>query len=226
MITLNNDWDDFLKEETKKDYYLKLRSFLKNEYSTKTIFPSAGDIFNALKYTPLNKTNIVILGQDPYINPGEAHGLAFSVQPTAKIPPSLKNIFTELSVDMQCRMPDNGCLLKWAQQGVLLLNTVLTVQRGVSKSHAGKGWETFTSAVIQKINEKDSPVVFLLWGRDAQNKAELITNPKHKILTAAHPSPLAGGKYFGCRHFSKANHFLAQNNLPAIDWQIESNHEA
>lgn len=222
MITLNNDWDVFLQTETKKDYYLKLREFLKNEYKTKTIFPPMNDIFNALKYTSLNDANVVILGQDPYINFGEAHGLAFSVQPTAKIPPSLKNIFQELSTDLQCYVPNNGCLIKWAKQGVLLLNTALTVQQGMSKSHAGKGWETFTSAVIQRINEKSSPVVFLLWGRDAQNKVELITNPIHKILTAAHPSPLAGGKFFGSKHFSKANEFLSENNLPTIDWQIEN----
>lgn len=221
MITLNNDWDAFLDAETKKDYYLRLREFLKNEYRTKMIFPPMHDIFNALKHTSLSEANVVILGQDPYINPGEAHGLAFSVQPSAKIPPSLHNIFQELSTDMGCYIPNNGCLIKWAKQGVMLLNASLTVERGRSKSHSGKGWETFTSAVIEKLNEKSSPVVFLLWGRDAQNKTELITNPKHKILTAAHPSPLAGGRFFGCRHFSKANAFLSENGLPEIDWQIE-----
>ncbi len=222
MKPLNNDWDEFLNHETKKDYYLNLREFLKTEYSCKRIFPPMNDIFNALKFTPLSKTNVVILGQDPYINPNEAHGLAFSVQPSAKIPPSLKNIFKELQEDVGCYIPNNGCLVKWAKQGVMLLNAVLTVRAGQSKSHSKMGWELFTTAIIKKLNEKETPVVFMLWGKDAQEKASLITDPKHLVLTAAHPSPLAGGRFFGSRHFSKANVFLKRYNLPEIDWQIEN----
>ena len=222
MIKLNNDWDEFLDMETKTPYYLALREFLKTEYRTKTIFPPMHDIFNALKYTSLEEVKVVILGQDPYINPGEAHGLSFSVQPAAKIPPSLQNIFKELRDDLGLMIPDNGCLIKWAEQGVMLLNAALTVEYKKSKSHAGKGWEKFTSAVISKINEKQRPVVFLLWGNDAKKKAELITNPAHLILTAPHPSPLAGGAFFGCKHFSKANYFLESNGIKKIDWQIEN----
>lgn len=222
MITLNNDWDEFLEAETNKPYYIELRKFLAAEFKAKTIYPSMYDIFNSLKYTPFENTNVVIIGQDPYINPGEAHGLAFSVQSGAKTPPSLKNIFIELKDDLGCFIPDNGCLIKWAEQGVLLLNTVLTVQAGRSKSHSGKGWEQFTSSVIKRLDDKETPIVFLLWGNDAKSKSLLIKNPRHKILTAAHPSPLAGGKFFRCKHFSKTNQFLLENNLPQIDWQIEN----
>lgn len=221
MITLNNDWDEFLQAETKKQYYLDLRAFLKTEYSTKRIYPAAGDIFNALKYTPYSEVKAVILGQDPYINPGEAHGLAFSVQEGAAVPPSLQNIFRELNTDLGVPIPRHGCLVKWAEQGVMLLNAVLTVQAGKSRSHARKGWEQFTTAVIARLNARETPMVFMLWGRDAQAKAELINNPKHLVLTAAHPSPLAGGRFFGCRHFSKANAFLAEAGLPEIDWSLE-----
>jgi uracil-DNA glycosylase len=178
------------------------------------------DIFNALRYTSYADTKVVVVGQDPYINPGEAHGLAFSVMPTAKIPPSLRNIFKELETDLQCTMPDNGRLLPWAEQGVLMLNSVLTVQRGASKSHAGKGWEKFTDAVLNIINQKETPVAVMLWGRDAQQKGQLVDNPLHLILRAAHPSPLAGGKFFGCKHFSHANEFLQKSGQSAIDWQI------
>lgn len=221
MVKLGNDWDEILKDEFEKDYYLKLREFLKTEYSTKTIYPPMNDIFNALKYTSYGELKAVILGQDPYINPGEAHGLSFSVQPGAKTPPSLRNIFLELHNDLGCKIPNNGHLVKWTGEGVMLLNTCLTVEAKKSKSHARKGWEKFTNAVIEKINEKDTPVVFLFWGRDAISKESLITNPKHKILTAAHPSPLAGGKYFGSKHFSKTNEFLEANGITPIDWQIE-----
>lgn len=220
MIIFNNDWDDILKLEFEKDYYLNLRAFLKKEYSEKKIYPESNNIFNALKYTSFKNTNVVILGQDPYINKGEAHGLAFSVQETAKIPPSLRNIFKEISTDLGCSIPSNGCLIKWTEQGVLLLNAVLTVEEKKSKSHANKGWETFTTNIIKTLNEKQQPVVFLLWGKDAENKAQYITNPIHKILVAAHPSPLAGGKYFGSKHFSKTNEFLKENGLKEIDWQI------
>jgi len=220
MVHLQNDWDDLLADEFKKDYYLQLREFLKSAYRSQTVYPSMHDIFNALRLSSYAATNVVIVGQDPYINPGEAHGLAFSVQPGARIPPSLLNIFKELESDMLCYMPDNGHLVHWAQQGVLLLNNVLTVQRGASRSHANKGWEQFTDRVLELINMKEEPVVCMLWGRDAQRKGQFLNNPKHLILTAAHPSPLAGGRFFGCKHFSKANEFLTENNLKAINWQI------
>ena len=220
MVKLNNDWDELLQDEFKKDYYLQLREFLKNAYRNHTVYPSMHDIFNALKYTSYEAVKVVIVGQDPYINPGEAHGLSFSVKPGARIPPSLLNIFKELEEDMLCYMPDNGYLVHWAKQGVLLLNSVLTVQHKASRSHAGKGWEQFTDKVLELINSKENPVVFMLWGRDAQRKGQLADKPGHLILTAAHPSPLAGGRFFGCKHFSKANEFLVDNGLGAIDWQI------
>ena len=220
MIKLNNDWDEFLEQETNNDYYKNLRKFLAKEYKTKVIYPCMYDIFNALKYTSYSETKVVILGQDPYINSGEAHGLAFSVQPSAKIPPSLKNIFIEMNNDVGCSIPNNGCLIKWAEQGVLLLNTVLTVQEKRSKSHAKQGWEQFTTSIILRLNEKNTPVVFLLWGNDAKSKIPLINNPIHKILTATHPSPLAGGAFFGCKHFSQTNEFLAKNDLKPINWQL------
>lgn len=220
MVNLQNDWDSLLCDEFQKDYYQKLRMFLKESYQTSVVYPSMHDIFNALKLTSYEDVKVVIVGQDPYINPGEAHGLAFSVQPGAKVPPSLVNIFKELETDMLCYMPDNGHLIHWAKQGVLLLNTVLTVRKGASKSHSGKGWEQFTDRVLELINKKDSPVVFMLWGRDAQRKGQIVDNPMHLILSAAHPSPLAGGRYFGSRHFSKANEFLDKSGLDVIDWQI------
>ena len=220
MVNLQNDWDALLQDEFQKDYYLQLREFLKEEYKRFTIFPSMYDIFNALKFTTYESLKVVIVGQDPYINPGEAHGLAFSVLPGAKTPPSLVNIFKELETDLQCYMPNNGYLVHWAEQGVLLLNTVLTVRQRASKSHSRKGWEQFTDRVLELADKKDSPVVFMLWGRDAQQKGTLVKNPIHLVLTAAHPSPLAGGRYFGSKHFSKANDFLQKNKRKTIDWQI------
>ena len=220
MVKLNNDWDELLKEEFEKDYYLKLREFLKIAYKTKTIYPDMHDIFNALKYSSFQQTKVVIVGQDPYINPGEAEGLAFSVQKGNKIPPSLMNIFRELSSDILCTMPNHGSLVGWAKQGVLLLNNVLTVERGKSRSHAGYGWEKFTDRVLNLLGEKSSPVVFLLWGRDAQTKGQFLNNLKHLVLSAAHPSPLAGGKFFGCKHFSRANTFLENNGEIKINWQL------
>jgi len=220
MITLNNDWDEFLQTETEKPYYLDLRAFLKQEYSTKIIYPPPADIFNALKYTPYENVKAVILGQDPYINPGEAHGLAFSVQDSAAIPPSLRNIFKELKDDLGVPPPSNGCLVKWAEQGVMLLNAVLTVQASRSRSHARKGWEQFTAAVIGRLNERETPMVFMLWGKDAGAKAAMVTNTRHLVLSAAHPSPLAGGRFFGCRHFSAANAFLKRNVIEEIDWNL------
>ena len=220
MINLQNDWDALLQPESQQEYYLALRKFLKEEYRNHTVFPDMHDIFNAFKLTPYNAVKVVILGQDPYINPNEAHGLAFSVQPTAKIPPSLANIFKELAADLGYTIPSHGCLENWAKQGVLLLNTVLTVRHKVSKSHANMGWEQFTDSVLQKLNQKNAPLVFMLWGKVAQTKLKILTNPQHLILTAAHPSPLAGNAFFGCKHFSQANEFLQKNNLPPIDWQI------
>ena len=221
MITLGNDWDGFLQEETAKPYYLQLRSFLKDEYSTQKIYPPATELFSALGYTSIEQTKVVILGQDPYINPGEAHGLAFSVKPPSRTPPSLQNIFKEIATDVGCAIPNNGHLVKWSRQGVMLLNSVLSVRAGQSKSHSGRGWEQFTTAVIQRLNEKTTPVVFLLWGNDAKSKAELITNQVHLVLQAAHPSPLARGAFFGCKHFSKTNAFLESRGVSPIDWQID-----
>ena len=224
MVKLNNDWDELLADEFQQNYYLQLRDFLKEAYSTRTIYPNMHDIFNALKLTPYNKVKAVIVGQDPYINPGEAHGLAFSVGPQAKIPPSLTNIFKEAYNDISISTPDNGHLISWAVQGVLLLNTVLTVEARRSRSHAGKGWEHFTDRVLSLLNEREKPAVFLLWGKDAQTKGQIITKKHHLILQAAHPSPLAGGRFFGCKHFSKTNAFLKENGLGEIDWQIPNIH--
>jgi len=221
MVNLNNDWDNLLKHEFEKEYYQNLRKFLITEYNTKTIFPDKYDIFNALKLTSYADTKVVILGQDPYINPGEAHGLAFSVQEGIKIPPSLQNIFKELKSDLGCTIPKHGNLSSWAKQGVLLLNNVLTVQNGKSRSHASKGWETFTDNVLSLLNQKNSPLVYLLWGKDAQSKGLFLNNLNHLVLRAAHPSPLAGGKFFGCRHFSKTNFFLEQNGIQGVNWVIK-----
>jgi uracil-DNA glycosylase len=221
MVKFNNDWDELLQDEFKKDYYLQLRQFLKNEYSTRTVYPDMYDIFNALKTTPREKIKAVILGQDPYHEPDQAHGMCFSVKPGVPAPPSLQNIFKELQDDLGCSIPQDGYLMKWAEQGVLLLNTVLTVRAHQANSHKGKGWETFTDRVIQLVNEKDEPVVFLLWGANARSKKPLITNPIHLILETVHPSPLSAyNGFFGCRHFSKANAFLAGNGIEPIDWQL------
>ncbi|MBR3296217.1 MAG: uracil-DNA glycosylase [Firmicutes bacterium] len=221
MVKFNNDWDELLQDEFKKDYYLQLRQFLKNEYSTRTVYPDMYDIFNALKTTPRKKVKAVILGQDPYHEPDQAHGMCFSVKPGVPAPPSLQNIFKELQDDLGCSIPQDGYLMKWAEQGVLLLNTVLTVRAHQANSHKGKGWEIFTDRVIQLVNEKEEPVVFLLWGANARSKKPLITNPVHLILETVHPSPLSAyNGFFGCRHFSKANAFLAGNGIEPIDWQL------
>ena len=222
MVHIGNDWDELLKEEFQKDYYQRLRQFLAYEYKHYAVYPDMYDIFNALKYTPYHAVKVVLLGQDPYHGPNQAHGLCFSVKKGVALPPSLKNIFQELNQDIGCAIPPHGELTKWAKQGVLLLNTVLTVRGGQANSHANQGWEILTDEIIKKINEKDEPVVFLLWGRNAQNKASLITNPKHLILKCSHPSPLSAyNGFFGCRHFSKTNAYLIQNGLTPIDWQIE-----
>ncbi len=221
MVNFNNDWDGILQDEFEKPYYKALREFLKKEYKTQTIFPDMYDIFNALKATPYGNVKAVIIGQDPYHGPGQAHGMCFSVRKGIPKPPSLVNIFKELENDLGIKEPDDGFLEPWAKQGVLLLNSVLTVRKGMANSHAGKGWEIFTDTVIQKINDKNSPVVFLLWGAYAREKAKIVTNKKHLLLTAAHPSPLSAyNGFFGCRHFSKANTFLTENGISEINWDI------
>ncbi|MED0687145.1 uracil-DNA glycosylase [Anoxybacillus ayderensis] len=223
MSILKNDWAPLLQGEFQKPYYVKLRQFLKEEYRTKTIYPDMHDIFNALHYTPYANVKVVILGQDPYHGPNQAHGLSFSVKPGVSLPPSLLNIFKELQDDLGGYIPNNGYLLKWAKQGVLLLNTVLTVRRGEANSHKGKGWEHFTDRVIELVNEKREPVVFILWGRHAQAKKELITNEHHYIIEAPHPSPFSAARgFFGSRPFSKTNTFLQQTGRELIDWQIEN----
>ncbi|UHP11270.1 uracil-DNA glycosylase [Listeria marthii] len=223
MIKLENDWDELLKDEFNQPYYLKLRQFLKNEYQTKKVFPDMYDIFNALKHTAYKDVKVVILGQDPYHGIGQAHGLSFSVQKGVQIPPSLQNIYLELHNDLNCEIPNNGYLIPWADQGVLLLNTVLTVRAGQANSHRGQGWEILTNHIIEMINQKEEPVVFLLWGNNAKEKLQLLTNPKHIAFTSVHPSPLSASRGFmGCRHFSKANQFLEQNGVTPIDWQIPS----
>lgn len=220
MLKLNNDWDDILRDEIESDYYLNLRKVLACEYKKYTVYPLKDDVFNAFRYCSYSDTRIVILGQDPYINPGEAHGLSFSVQKGVRIPPSLRNIYKEVAEDIGAPIPSHGDLTYWAKQGVLLLNAVMTVRKGSSNSHKGIGWETFTDHVIGYLNEKSDPVVFMLWGNYAKKKAALITEERHKILTAVHPSPLAGGAFAGCRHFSTANSFLQENGFTPVDWQI------
>ena len=221
MIPLGNDWDDILADEFKKPYYLKLREFLKNEYSRHTVYPDMYSIFNALKSTAYKDVKVVIIGQDPYHGPNQAHGMCFSVQKGVEPPPSLKNIFKELKEDVGFVIPDHGCLESWAKQGVLLLNTVLTVRSGEANSHKNMGWETFTDRVISELNNKTTPIVFLLWGANARAKASVITNPIHIKLEAAHPSPLSAyNGFFGCRHFSKTNAALKKSGQTPIDWQI------
>ncbi|MDY6304671.1 MAG: uracil-DNA glycosylase [Oribacterium sp.] len=220
MIT--NDWLPALKPEFAKPYYRDLYETVKREYETRTVYPPAKDIFNAFDFTPLSKVKVVIIGQDPYHEPGQATGLCFSVNPSVEIPPSLVNIYQELHDDLGCRIPNNGYLKKWADQGVLLLNTVLTVRAHQANSHRGIGWETFTDAAIKILNDVDRPIVFILWGRPAQQKETMLTNPRHLILKSAHPSPLSAYRgFFGSRPFSKTNEFLEKNGLTPIDWQIE-----
>ena len=220
---LKNDWKNYLNTEFEKDYYLKLREFLKNEYNSKVIYPNMYDLFNALHFTSYEDTKVVILGLDPYHGPKQAHGLSFSVNPGVKTPPSLVNIYKELHDDLGCYIPNNGYLKKWADQGVLLLNTVLSVRAGEANSHRNKGWEQFTNRVIEVLNQKETPIVFILWGNNAISKTSLITNPKHFIIKSVHPSPLSASRgFFGSKPFSKANEFLISTNQKPIDWQIEN----
>lgn len=218
-----NDWQELLSDELQKPYYLQLRETLITEYRTRTVYPDKHDIFNALHHTAFSEVKAVILGQDPYHGPGQAHGLSFSVKPGIPAPPSLVNIFKELESDLGCSIPDNGYLVKWADQGVLLLNTVLTVRAGEPNSHKGLGWTQFTDAIIRLLNDRPQPMVFLLWGKNALDKKTLITNRSHLILESVHPSPLSAYRGFlGCRHFSQTNRFLQQNGMAPLDWQIEN----
>ena len=222
MVHIGNEWDEILKDEFKKDYYLKLREFLKYEYKNYTVYPHMNNIFNALRYASYSDIKAVILGQDPYHGPGQAHGLCFSVQKGVEPPPSLKNIFKEINDDLGICPPNHGELTSWAKQGVLLLNTILTVRAATPMSHRNKGWEIFTDKVIEILNNRSEPIVFLLWGNPAKQKMKLITNPIHKILTAAHPSPLSAyNGFFGCKHFSKTNEFLKSIGKNEIDWSLQ-----
>ena len=223
MSMITNDWLPALEPEFGKPYYKDLYRFVLQEYRTAQVFPPAEDAYNAFHLTPLGQVKVVIIGQDPYHNVGQAHGLCFSVKPEVEIPPSLVNIYKELEDDLGCTIPNNGYLVKWAKQGVLMLNTVLTVRAHQANSHRGKGWEQFTDAAIRALNEQDRPIVFLLWGGPAGQKASMLNNPKHLVLKAPHPSPLSAYRgFFGCRHFSKTNAFLEANGIQPIDWQIEN----
>ena len=222
MTAINNDWLEALRGEFKKLYYKSLFERVKSEYSSRQIFPPADDIFNAFHLTPLSQVKVVILGQDPYHNVGQAHGLCFSVRKGVDVPPSLVNIYKELHDDLGCEIPNHGCLTKWAKQGVLMLNTVLTVRAHEANSHRGIGWEEFTDAAIGALNSQDRPIVFILWGSPAQKKARMLNNPNHLILKAPHPSPLSAYRgFFGSKPFSQANDFLKEHGLEPIDWQIE-----
>ena len=223
MSQISNDWLGPISTEFKKPYYKELYEKVVDEYSKYPVYPPADDVFNAFNYTPLSKVKVVIIGQDPYHNVGQAHGLCFSVKQDIEIPPSLVNIYKELNDDLGCYIPNNGYLKKWADQGVLMLNSVLTVRAHQANSHQGIGWEKFTDAAIRILNEQDRPIVYLLWGKPAQNKAAQVTNPKQLLLKAPHPSPLSAYRgFFGCKHFSKCNEYLVKNGIEPIDWQIEN----
>ncbi len=223
MGMIQNDWLNVLSAEFRKPYYAKLFQFVKEEYNTTQVFPPADDIFTAFHLTPLSRVKVVIIGQDPYHNVGQAHGLCFSVKPDVEIPPSLVNIYQELREDLGCYIPNNGYLVKWARQGVLMLNTVLTVRAHQANSHHGKGWEEFTDAAIGALNEQNRPIVFILWGRPAQMKESMLNNPNHLILKAPHPSPLSAYRgFFGSKPFSQTNNYLQSHGIEPIDWQIEN----
>ena len=218
-MNTNTNWDNLLKDEIKKEYFVNILKFLDNEYKSKTIYPTKEDIYNALKYTPYNNVKVVILGQDPYHGPNQAHGLSFSVDKDIKLPPSLKNIYKELNNDLGIEIKDSGNLISWAKQGVLLLNTILTVEKGKPNSHKKIGWTIFTDKIIELLNERKEPIVFLLWGNNAIEKKKLITNDNHLVLTSPHPSPFSAyNGFFGCNHFSKTNEFLKSNNMSTIKW--------
>lgn len=220
MDKIGNEWDEILKEEFNKPYFEKLTKFVEDEYANHNVFPEKKDIYNALKLVPPDKVKVVILGQDPYINKGQAHGLSFSVQDGIAIPPSLRNIYKELESDLAIAPAVSGNLTKWAEQGVLLLNTTLTVRGGSSNSHQGKGWGLFTDSIIKYLGNKEH-IVFILWGKNAQAKAKLVNQDKNLVLMAAHPSPLSATRgFFGCKHFSKTNEYLRNNNIEAVDWQL------
>ncbi|MNP04994.1 Uracil-DNA glycosylase [compost metagenome] len=222
-INFKNDWQELLEEELSKEYYLKLRQFLITEYKTTTIYPNMHDIFNALHYTAYKDVKVVILGQDPYHGPNQAHGLSFSVKPGVGIPPSLLNMYKELQADLGCYIPNNGYLKKWADQGILLLNASLTVRAHTANSHKGKGWEILTDKIISLLNDRQDPVVFILWGNNAISKEKLITNKYHYIIKSVHPSPLSASRgFFGSKPFSKCNDFLKSTGKTPIDWQIEN----
>ncbi|WP_249311535.1 uracil-DNA glycosylase [Congzhengia minquanensis] len=221
MITIGNEWDDYISGEFEKEYYITLREKLSEEYRTRTVYPAKENIFNALKFTPYSKVKVLLLGQDPYHGVGQAHGLAFSVQKGVAKPPSLLNIFQELSTDLGVVPPSHGCLTDWTTQGVMLLNTVLTVREGEANSHKNLGWTTFTDKIIETLNAREDPVIFLLWGRNAADKLPLITGSQHFVLSAAHPSPLSASRgFFGCRHFSKVNEILTRLGKEPVNWQI------
>ena len=220
---IDNDWLPYLKPEFSKEYYKNLYNFVKEQYATHIIYPPSEVIFNALKYTSLSDVKVVLLGQDPYHEEGQAHGMSFSVKPGIKTPPSLQNMYKEIKDEYGYEIPNNGYLMKWAEQGVLLLNTVLTVKSGAANSHKNKGWEQFTDAIIETVNKQDRPIVYFLWGSNARAKKNLITNPKHLVLETVHPSPLSAyNGFFGCGHFKKANEYLEKNGIVPIDWKIEN----
>jgi len=221
MVKIGNDWDNLLSAEFEKEYYISLRQTLAEEYASHTVYPAKENIFNALKFTPYNKVKVLLLGQDPYHGEGQAHGLAFSVQKGVQKPPSLVNIFKELDSDLGIQSPSHGCLTDWARQGVMLLNTALTVREGEANSHKKIGWTTFTDKIIETLNNREDPVIFLLWGRNAAEKLPLITNKQHYVLSAAHPSPLSASRgFFGCKHFSKTNEILKRLGKEPILWEI------
>ena len=219
---IGNDWDLHLKDEFEKEYFLKIKEFIDREYASKTIYPPYDEIFNAFRLTPLSNVKVVILGQDPYHEKGQAHGLAFSTPEGRPIPRSLKNIFKEITAEYGYPLPDSGCLEPWAKQGVFLLNTVLTVEDGNANSHSKCGWQTFTDNVIKVLNTQTQPIVYMLWGKQAEKKKELITNPNHLVLISSHPSPLSARRgFFGCNHFKLANEFLKENKKEEIDWSLD-----